>query len=191
VPDPVRFLFSGSLIERKGADLLAQAFTQLVTSGLDAKLTFLGSGALEPRLRKVTSPVASKVAFLGFRQWHELPEIYAQSDVLCAPSRYDGWGVVVPEGLAAGMSVIATNMMGAGREVITVENGWLIRAGHLGDLVDAMTQAARQPPEARIATSKAARFTALSQSLGMGVRRIEDAIDLSLAEWARRRMSSP
>jgi glycosyltransferase involved in cell wall biosynthesis len=190
VPQSVRFLFSGSLTERKGADLLAQAFTRLVIRGLDAKLTFLGSGALEPTLRKATSPVASNVAFLGFRQWHELPEIYAQSDVLCAPSRYDGWGLIVPEGLAAGMPVIATNMMGAGREMITSSNGWLIRAGNLCDLEEAMMQAARQSLEARMTTSRAAQVAALTQNLGTGVRRIEDAIELSLIECTRRGMNS-
>ena len=70
---PIRFLFSGSLTERKGVDLLAKAFSQLAAKDIDATLTFLGSGPLEPDLRKITSSVATKVEFLGFRQWHELP----------------------------------------------------------------------------------------------------------------------
>ena len=182
---PVRFLFSGSLIERKGVDILAEAFTRLVTRGVEATLTFVGSGPLEAKLRKLTSSVAAQVEFLGFRQWDELPAIYARADVLCAPSRYDGWGLIVPEGLAAGMPVIASNMMGAARELITGENGWLVRAGSLDDLMDAMRQAARQLPSARIAASTAGRADAIRQNLGMGVRRFEEAIEQSLAECAR------
>ena len=156
---------------------------------MEATLTFLGSGPLEAKLRQLTSTVVSQVEFLGFRQWDELPAIYARADVLCAPSRYDGWGLVVPEGLAAGMPVIATDMMGAGRELITKENGWLIRAGDLDDLTDAVRQAARAP-WARIAASKAARAKAVRQNLGTGVLRFEDAIQQTLVECARLGMSA-
>ena len=113
------------------------------------------------------------------------PAIYSRSHILCAPSRYDGWGLIVPEGLAAGMPVIATDMMGAGRELIAEKNGWLIRAGNLDDLVDAMRQAASQPPAVRIAASKAANVAALGENLSVGVRRVQEAIEQSLIECKR------
>jgi glycosyltransferase involved in cell wall biosynthesis len=68
--------------------------------------------------------------------------LYASADVLCVPSRYDGWGLVVPEGLTSGLPVIATDRMGAGLEFVrTGENGWLIPAGDEEAILDAMREA--------------------------------------------------
>jgi glycosyltransferase involved in cell wall biosynthesis len=72
-----------------------------------------------------------------------LPGEYEAADVLCVPSRYDGWGLVVPEGLAAGLPVIATDRMGAALEFVrTGRNGWLIPAGDEEALLNAMREAA-------------------------------------------------
>jgi glycosyltransferase involved in cell wall biosynthesis len=187
--EPVRFLFSGSLTKRKGADLLLRAFVALLREGVEAKLTILGSGPLDQPLRRAAARAGGSVEFLGFRQWQELPDIYARSDVLCAPSRYDGWGLVVPEGLASGMPVIATDRMGAARELITKENGWLVRAGSVKDLVDAMRQAAHQPLLARQAAIEAARIVAIKHNLDNGIFQIKSAVTLSIAECARLGMS--
>jgi glycosyltransferase involved in cell wall biosynthesis len=91
----------------------------------------------------MVSSVRERVEFVGFKHWHELPEWYASADVLCVPSRYDGWGLVVPEGLAAGLPVIATDRMGAALEFVrTGRNGWLIPAGDEDAIYAAMREAA-------------------------------------------------
>ena len=72
-----------------------------------------------------------------------MPAEYARADVLCVPSRYDGWGLVVPEGLASGLPVIATDRMGAALEFVeTGRNGWLVEAGNEEALFCAMREAA-------------------------------------------------
>jgi glycosyltransferase involved in cell wall biosynthesis len=180
-PAHTRFLFSGLLIERKGVDLLAQAFLELISGGADAELTCLGAGPLEASLREVTSPVANRVHFVGFRQWQELPSVYATHDVLCAPSRYDGWGLIVPEGLAAGMPVIASDRMGAARDLVRAENGWIVRAGDRGSLVAAMTAATRQSERDRATTLQAARHAARRQDIEAGVRCVRNAMTETLA----------
>jgi glycosyltransferase involved in cell wall biosynthesis len=54
--------------------------------------------------------------------------------------------LVVPEGLAAGLPVIATDRMGAALEFVeTGRNGWLIRAGDEEALLSAMREAALVP----------------------------------------------
>jgi len=137
------FLFSGTLNQRKGTDLLARSFNELIGEKQDVRLKIIGDGPLLPDLRDKLSAVRDKVEFIGFKDWSELPAYYAEADVLCVPSRYDGWGLVVPEGLAAGLPVIATDQMGAALEFIkTGHNGWLIRAGDPDALLTAMRQAA-------------------------------------------------
>jgi glycosyltransferase involved in cell wall biosynthesis len=144
---PIRFLYSGSLIHRKGVDLLVDAFNTVLEEGHDACLTLMGHGELEKELRsKVKDAHRDKVVFLGFKDWHELPAVYARHDVLVAPSRYDGWGLIVIEGLAAGMPVIATDRMGAALDFIkNGENGWVISASNEKYLVTAIKSALRAP----------------------------------------------
>lgn len=137
------FLFCGSLIARKGVDLLARAFVQLAAEFRDVRLRIVGEGELHQSLAQVLGPVSERVEFTGFKDWDELPELYASADVLCVPSRYDGWGLVVPEGLASGLPVIATDRMGAALEFIqTGVNGWLIPAGDETAILQAMRDAA-------------------------------------------------
>ena len=137
------FLFSGSLIARKGVDLLASAFVRLAREVPNVRLRIVGDGELRQSVKQKLAPVSERVEFVGFRDWHELPTEYAAADVLCVPSRYDGWGLVVPEGLAAGLPVIATDRMGAALEFVRRgRNGWLVPAGDEEALLKAMREAA-------------------------------------------------
>ena len=137
------FLFSGSLIGRKGVDLLAAAFVRLAQEVSHVRLRIVGEGEMREALAQTLRPVSEQVEFVGFRDWEQLPAEYARADVLCVPSRYDGWGLVVPEGLAAGLPVIATDRMGAALEFVeSGRNGWLIRAGDEEALLEAMREAA-------------------------------------------------
>ena len=137
------FLFSGSLIARKGVDLLARAFVRLAGEVPNVRLRIVGEGELQATIAQTLGPVKERVEFAGFKDWNELPGEYARADVLCVPSRYDGWGLVVPEGLASGLPVIATDRMGAALEFVeTGRNGWLIRAGDEDAIFEAMREAA-------------------------------------------------
>ena len=140
------FLFSGSLIERKGVDLLAEAFVRLAREVPHVRLRIVGEGELRESLVQTLRPVSERVEFVGFRDWEQLPAEYACADVLCVPSRYDGWGLVVPEGLASGLPVIASDRMGAALEFVeSGRNGWFIRAGDQEALLEAMREAATMP----------------------------------------------
>jgi glycosyltransferase involved in cell wall biosynthesis len=178
-----RFLFSGSFIRRKGVDLVTSAFVRLIDNGLDAELHLLGTGPLEKVIKAQYWPVNSKVRLHGFRQRNELASVYAQADVLCAPSRYDGWGLVVVEGLAAGMPVISTDRTGAARELIDRGNGWVVPAGDEEALYLAMRSAATLGIYHRKVMSDHARQTARSQDIDIGVRRFARAAELVMHSW--------
>jgi glycosyltransferase involved in cell wall biosynthesis len=183
--EPAHFLFPGALILRKDVDLLVQALVRLVMDGIEAKLTIMGSGELEAALKNSIRRVSERVEFVGFKKWEELPKFYARCHVLCAPSRYDGWGMIVPEGLASGMPVIATDSMGAALDLITNKNGWLVRAGDVDSLFVAVKHAATQSRSARIATAGIARQSVLRQDLDAGVARVQEAVAQSIAECTR------
>ena len=166
------FLFSGSLIERKGVDLLARAFVRLAREASNVRLKIAGEGSLREAMARVVAPVRERVEFVGFKDWSALPELYASADVLCVPSRYDGWGLVVPEGLASGLPVIATDRMGAGLEFVrTGENGWLIPAGDEDAILGAMREAARLPAAELGRMGQRAQASVSEHTLAHGVER--------------------
>src|SRR3972149_1649067 len=103
----LRFLFSGTLSRRKGVDLLLTAFDNLTKEYDFIHLDLIGDGPLRKLVEKIADG-NGRIAWHGFQHWEDLPAFYAKADILCVPSRYDGWGLVIPEGLAAGLPVIAT-----------------------------------------------------------------------------------
>jgi glycosyltransferase involved in cell wall biosynthesis len=176
------FLFSGSLIERKGVDLLAHAFVRLAQEVPHVKLRIVGEGELRESLAQVLRPVSERVEFVGFKDWEELPAEYARADVLCVPSRYDGWGLVVPEGLAAGLPVIATDRTGAALEFVkSGVNGWLIRAGDEEALLTAMREAALMPTLSEM--SRRARESVSAHTLQSGAMRFVDYAQQVITRW--------
>lgn len=177
-------LYSGALIHRKGVDLLARAFAAVGAQHPSLRLHLLGVGELEGELRSILAPVAGQVRFLGFRDWHELPAVYAGADVLCVPSRYDGWGLVVPEGFAAGLPVIATNRMGAALDLLkNGENGWSIKADDLPGLLVALENAATLGDDGLERMSVAARCSVQDHSLDHGAKRFAAACRSAIENW--------
>lgn len=170
--DTCRFLFSGSLIHRKGVDLLGQAFLAVATRNPNAKLSILGAGPLEKHLKARLAGVGRQVEFLGFKPWSELPDVYRRADILVAPSRYDGWGLIVPEALAAGMPVIATDMMGAAIDLIKPGvNGWISKAGCALSLERSMQSYIDLPAVRKRELSEQAHASSQQHSLQIGVEK--------------------
>lgn len=168
----LQFLFVGALVRRKGVDLVAHAFARVAREFPHVRLRIAGAGGLEDTIAQTLEPVRERVEFVGFKHWQELPELYALADVLCVPSRYDGWGLVVPEGLAAGLPVIATDRMGAALEFVrTGVNGWLIRAADEDAICEAMREAAAMPAEQLDRLGREARQSVSEHTLGHGAER--------------------
>lgn len=177
------FLFCGSLIARKGVDLLARAFVRLAAEFPDVTLKIAGDGELRQGLAQTLRSVSDRVEFTGFKDWDELPELYSSADVLCVPSRYDGWGLVVPEGLAAGLPVIGSDRMGAALEFVqTGVNGWLLPAGDEAAILGAMREAASLTNDQLAERSRCARESVRKHTLQHGSARfvqfVQESIDV-------------
>jgi len=178
------FLFSGSLIERKGVDLVAAAFVRLAQEVPNVRLKIVGDGELRESLARTLRTVSERVEFVGFKDWKELPVEYAKADVLCVPSRYDGWGLVVPEGLASGLPVIGTDRMGAALEFVeNGRNGWLISAGDEEALFGAMRDAAEMPLDELLAMGCRARESVSAHTLRNGATRFCDYAQRVIRQW--------
>jgi glycosyltransferase involved in cell wall biosynthesis len=84
--------------------------------------------------------------FLGMRS--DLPEIYADLDVVVLCSRNEGLPVSIIEALAAARPVVATDV-GAVRDLVTPgESGWLVPSGQAEELAQAILEALHDPVRA-------------------------------------------
>lgn len=113
------YLSVGALIERKGHDLLIQAFANPgVQDG--ARLYIAGAGPEEDALRRlaVQQGVGDRVVLLGHVKNASLPHWYNAADCFCLCSSREGWANVIMESLACGTPVVATNVWGA-PEILT------------------------------------------------------------------------
>ncbi len=126
---PLRILFVGNLIPRKGLIEVLDALAKL-PSGF-WQLTVVGSQDTDHDYTKLAhvkcnSFAAGAVRFLGRVSDAELVNQYRTHHVLAVPS-YEGFGIVYLEAMRFGLPVIASTA-GAAREIVTHgENGFLIR----------------------------------------------------------------
>lgn len=148
---PLTFLFCGQMILRKGVDLLLRAFDRLIGSGLDARLLLIGRQAqLNDFLAEVSQRARAKISYVGFQSPERLPNYFAKADVFVLPSRYDGWGVVINQALAAGLPIISSDMVGAGLDLVeSGVNGILTPVGDADSLQSAMEWFIRNPVAVR------------------------------------------
>jgi glycosyltransferase involved in cell wall biosynthesis len=83
-------------------------------------LVFAGEGPQRRQLEVAATElgVASRVCFLGFVNQSQLPGVYTASDVMVLPSSYEPFAVVVNEAMCCGCAVIASDRVGAARDLI-------------------------------------------------------------------------
>jgi glycosyltransferase involved in cell wall biosynthesis len=175
-----RLLYSGSLIHRKGVDTLAAAWRRASAHFPGARLHVLGDGPLKASMKRTLEGCAAQVIFHGAVDWPELPAFYSKCDFLCAPSRYDGWGLIVPEGLASGMPVIASSRMGSSQEMIRDGvNGWLVEPDDAHGLAERIKAVLGLGGPDYLEMSRRARETAESYDVVRGAERFAQAANAS------------
>jgi glycosyltransferase involved in cell wall biosynthesis len=97
-----------------------------------AKLVFAGDGAQRTELESEAAArgISEKVQFLGFVNQSQLPRLYKSADLMVIPSHYEPFGLVVNEAMLCGCPVIASDRVGAVRDLIThAETGFVYPCG--------------------------------------------------------------
>lgn len=104
-------LFVGRLHRQKGLDLLLGAAPRLLGRHPDAAIAIVGSGPLEPQVRRTVGNLpAGRAVLLPWQP--DVASLYASAALVIAPSRYEGMPNVVLESMAAGRPVIAAEVEG-------------------------------------------------------------------------------
>lgn len=113
-------LYVGSLIGRKGLDLLIPA---LAMTDPEIKLIIVGEGGEEQALRQQIAELGldGRVVFRGFLEGAELNACYEECDAFVIPTREDCYGLVILEAMCASLPVIASKYADGAFDIM--ENG--------------------------------------------------------------------
>ena len=124
-------LFLSRIHEKKGCDLLLEAFARVAAE--DDSLHLVMAGPAELRLLTALKTEArrlkieSRITWAGMLEGDAKWAAFRLAEVLCLPSHQENFGIVVAEALACGTPVLISNKVNIWREIESD------RAGFVGD----------------------------------------------------------
>ncbi len=139
-------LFIGREFERKGGDVLVEAFKQVRRSIPEARLTIIGP--------KLPMQLPEGAEFLGFldrtapTDWAKIQEAFENATVFTLPARHEPFGLVVLEAMYAALPVVATRI-GALKEMVEEGvTGYLVAPSNVDELANALLRVLNDPDSA-------------------------------------------
>jgi glycosyltransferase involved in cell wall biosynthesis len=155
----VRFIYTGRLVAYKAADLLLEAFAQVVQQ-VDARLDVVGDGPFRPSLEQRARHlgVAQRVTFHGWRSLRESSDLLRAADVYVLPTLREPGGISVLEAMASGLPCVVADWGGPAEFVgdTGLRVGVTSASRFVPRLAEAMSALAGAP-ERRVALGAAAR----------------------------------
>lgn len=127
-------LFIGRIVDKKGLAYLIEAMPKIVSVCPDTHLIICGDGPLRKDLEKIAESMglSDAVSFKGYISKNEKQDYLHMADILVVPSivtdsgDMEGLPVVLLEGLASGLPVIATDVGGMKDAIDSGRNGFLV-----------------------------------------------------------------
>jgi glycogen synthase len=149
-------VFLGRLVSDKGANLLLEALVQLKLIGLLPKLTIIGSGEEEPRLRQqvIDQQLEQQVNFVGIKVGQDLNKLLNSHQILVVPSLWnEPFGIVALEGIACGCVVVGSE--GGGLKDAIASCGVTFPNGNAQALTQVLQNLLQNPEKLSIYRAKA------------------------------------
>jgi glycosyltransferase involved in cell wall biosynthesis len=139
-----RLLYVGQLVHRKGLipflSLLAGWLQQNPQRRCEIWVT--GEGPLRESLESLPVPNQLQIRLLGAVPYERLSEVYGRCGILVFPTLADEWGMVVNEGLAAGLPVLGSIHSQAVADLVEEGiTGWTYSPDHPGEMLAALNRA--------------------------------------------------
>lgn len=179
-------LFVGRHEQRKGLSVLLDAFAMVERP---AVLWVAGDGP-ETEVQRRRHPESDRVHWLGTISEEEKAARLAGADVLCAPSLHgESFGIVLLEGMAAGCSVVASDLEGyrlavGGHATLVPPGDRAALSRALGvALADAVEDSGQSAPDAR----KTALEHARNWSMESLAEHYVDVYERAIASYRARR----
>jgi glycosyltransferase involved in cell wall biosynthesis len=147
-------LLIGRFVPKKGFSTAFQSLKYIVERKKNIRLIVVGDGPLSGEYHAILEKdrVQSYVRFIGEIPPQELRKYYSACDIFLMPSRRlpsDGLNVVVPEAMACGRAVVASDVGGNDLVIFHDSNGYLHRENEPRQLADLVLQLANDPAQRR------------------------------------------
>lgn len=160
---PIQLVSVGGAVERKGAVQAVETMIELRRRGIDASLTWVGTGPLLAEMRAIAENGGAGEHFeeAGFLPPEQLSRLLLESDLFLLPVETETFGVSIAEALAHGLPAVVTGT-GGHEEFLSPEASRLIaqrRPGPLADAVEDLLDDPERWSRTRIAEDARARFS--------------------------------
>ena len=127
------FLFLGRIHEKKGCDLLIEAFARMLAKASDAARDFHlvmagpGEGAFAQRIKARAEQlgIAERVTWTGMLTGDLKWGAFHAAEVFVLPSHQENFGISVAEALACGKPVLISNKINIWREIVGDQAGFV------------------------------------------------------------------
>jgi glycosyltransferase involved in cell wall biosynthesis len=129
----------GRLTSQKGFDDLIRAYPRIRGSVPDSRLLVMGDGYMRGELEALakSQQVGNGITFAGFLSDSDLVDAIKSSDVVAVPSRFEPFGIIALEAMAAGVPVVVSRVGGLAEIVEDGVDGLEVGPNSPSSLADA------------------------------------------------------
>ena len=134
------FIYLGRINIDKGINELIQSFNQLTQENKNTHLILVGPIDIKQPTEKnrVENLIKDSINITRYEYTDSPERFLSMSDVLCCPSYREGFGTVVIEAAAMGITSIGSDVVGLKDSIINNQTGLLFRCGDSEDLREKM-----------------------------------------------------
>lgn len=122
-------LFLSRIQEKKGCDLLIDAFAKVAGRDVNLHLVMAGPDqegwVAQLQAQAIKLGIANRISWLGMLQGNIKWGAFYAAEVFCLPSHQENFGIVVAEALACGKPVLISNKVNIWREIETDKAGFV------------------------------------------------------------------
>jgi colanic acid/amylovoran biosynthesis glycosyltransferase len=136
------FVCVGRLCIQKAQTLILEALDKVRQTHPEVRLLLVGDGETRPEVETKIAQLKLQdhVTLMGWRSNAEVRQLVGGSRALLLPSLSEGLPIALMEALALGRPVITTYIAGI-PELVDQRNGWIIPAGSVERIAEAMKEA--------------------------------------------------
>ncbi|MBD3380386.1 MAG: glycosyltransferase [Candidatus Omnitrophica bacterium] len=173
-PDKKYLISIGRLVKRKGYDILIRAFSSVTSREPSTRLILLGSGPELDNLKTLAADlgIGEKISFITDSDDRAKYEYLASSDMYVLSSLHEGFGIVLLEAMACGLSIVSTDNGGQTDILEHEKNALMVPPGDAEALAEAIEELLSSPETMR----------------KMKTNNLEHAKDFSISKVAARYM---
>ncbi|MBO5608363.1 MAG: glycosyltransferase [Treponema sp.] len=126
--DDTVVLYVGRVVEEKRVEELLQVMKRVVKGRDNIKMLFVGSGAMEARLKKETAEAGlqDKIIFAGFIDWFKLSRYYAISHIFVTTSLSEMHSMTVLEAMVMHLPIVCRRDTSFTDTIFPGENGYMV-----------------------------------------------------------------